>query len=129
MTSYFFHARTNLAKTVSIDSTCTILTNLLKAKVKIENEWSALTAWGPVSLLPIIDILGTDPDIGNMTKCTLKKFNNFDVYGNIQLDYPDAIGIESFGKAVKSEGSLIISGTEGYICTSSLVENRLFRNS
>ena len=38
-----------------------------------------------------------------------------DCFGKIELSYHGAVGEAIFGKAVKSEGELIIAGTKGYI--------------
>lgn len=41
--------------------------------------------------------------------------NGVDIYTKIQLRYPNGMATAKMGVGVKSEGSLVIAGTEGYI--------------
>ena len=52
---------------VSVDSTCTSLKKIeLYDEKKIESNWNTICEWGPVAMLPIFQILGT-----NYTKCDI----------------------------------------------------------
>lgn len=104
-----------IGRVVSVQATCTSLADLDALRAEPEGRWSSSTAWGPTALLPILQVLGTDYSSVQALRCDLSNSPGFDVYGKIELIYPGAIGTAIFGKAVKSEGSLIISGTEGYI--------------
>lgn len=104
-----------IGRVVSIQATCTSLADRDALKNGSEGAWPSSTAWGPTALLPILQILGTDYKDARLLRCDLSSSPGFDVYGKIDLVYPDAVGTAIFGKAVKSEGSLVISGTEGYI--------------
>lgn len=104
-----------IGRVVSVQATCTSLADLQALKKGSERRWSSSTAWGPTALLPILQILGTSFTGMRAVRCNLDGASGFDVYGRIELVYPGAIGTAVFGKAVKSEGSLVISGTEGYI--------------
>lgn len=42
-------------------------------------------------------------------------WKKFDAFTKIDFIYPDAVASIKVGKGVKSEGELIVSGTEGYI--------------
>ena len=95
----------------SIDVTCTSLEN---------NDWlretryySSFTGWGPVALLPIIKILGTQYD--RLSLSTLDGEEMPDIYTKADLVYPGALATLHVGVGVKSEGDLRISGTKGYI--------------
>ena len=50
-----------------------------------------------------------------MLRIDLENHPGFDAYGRIDLIYGGAIGTAVFGKAVKSEGSLVVAGTKGYV--------------
>lgn len=104
-----------IGRVVSVQATCTSLADLTTLKSCLEESWPSSASWGPTALLPILQILGTDWSDVSMVRCDLKKVPGFDVYGKIEIVYPDAVGSAVFGSAVKSEGSLVVSGTEGYI--------------
>lgn len=104
-----------IGRVVSVQATCTSLADLDAVRGREDGAWSSSTAWGPTALLPILQILGTNYSEMRASRCDLEGSSGFDVYGKIELAYPGAVGTAVFGKAVKSEGSLVISGTEGYI--------------
>ena len=68
-------------------------------------------------LMPIRKILGTD-----YQSVTFDSFDNelgTDDYTKIQIRYKDAMATAKVGMAVKSEGQLIVAGTEGYVIAQS----------
>lgn len=103
-----------IGKVVSIDVTATSLrdSDLIK-KFELENVWNSITDWGPTVMLPIFQILGTQ----YISKQIVSKLvsDTFDIFTKIDFIYEDAVASLKVGKGVKSEGELIISGTEGYI--------------
>lgn len=95
-----------------VESTCTSLRSqeILSSKT---GKYGSLTAWGPIALLPIFKILGT-----NYTKheyISMNDEDDKDLFTKINFIYPNAIASLKVGIAVKSEGDLIVSGTKGYI--------------
>lgn len=93
---------------VSVDATCTSLSN-------VQKEWNSICAWGPTALLPIFQLLGTDYSQRQMISRLNDDKNFFDAFTKISFIYPHAVASIKVGQGVKSEGELIISGTEGYI--------------
>ena len=93
---------------VSIDATCTSLSN-------VQKEWNSICAWGPTALLPIFQLLGTDYSQRQMISRLNDDKNFFDAFTKISFIYSHAVASIKVGQGVKSEGELIISGTEGYI--------------
>ena len=93
---------------VSVDATCTSLSN-------VQKEWNSICAWGPTALLPIFQLLGTDYCQRQMISRLDDDKNLFDAFTKISFIYPHAVASIKVGQGVKSEGELIISGTEGYI--------------
>ena len=93
---------------VSVDATCTSLSN-------VQKEWNSICAWGPTALLPIFQLLGTDYCQRQMISRLDDDKNFFDAVTKISFIYPHAVASIKVGQGVKSEGELIISGTEGYI--------------
>lgn len=104
-----------IGRVVSVQATCTSLADLDGLRFGCEDKWPGSAAWGPTALLPILQILGSDFVDMRALRCDLKEIPGFDVYGRIDLAYSGAVGTAVFGKAAKSEGSLVISGTEGYV--------------
>ena len=93
---------------VSVDATCTSLSN-------VQKEWNSICAWGPTALLPIFQLLGTDYSQHQMISRLNDDKNFFDAFTKISFIYSHAVASIKVGQGVKSEGELIISGTEGYI--------------
>ena len=103
-----------IGKILSIDATCTSLTDLDNKKV-MKNKWNSITDWGPTALLPVFQILGTKWKDVKISSLMLDKDSNFDLFSRISFEYENAISTLKVGVGVKSEGELIISGTQGYI--------------
>lgn len=103
-----------IGKILSIDATCTSLADLNNKKV-MKNKWNSITDWGPTALLPVFQILGTKWKDVKISSLMLDKDNNFDLFSRISFEYENAIATLKVGVGVKSEGELIISGTQGYI--------------
>lgn len=101
---------------VSIDTVCTSIQEIDQTdKKKYENTWNSLSSWGPTAMLPIFQILGT----GYVDKAIRSRFldpsSKFDSFTKVSFTYPHAVASFKVGKGVKSEGEMIISGTEGYV--------------
>lgn len=104
-----------IGKVVSVDATCTSLSTDKNIK-----EWGALATWGPSSLLPVLQILGTNYSsmqfFSEHSECLEYAdvlFN--DIFTKISINYPNATATIKVGTGVKSEGEMVISGTKGYI--------------
>ena len=105
-----------IGKIYSIDATCTSLSHYnTENKDELPYTWNSFCAWAPTSLLPIFQLLGTD--YTDKTICThlIDDAPNFDTFTKISFIYPHAVASLKVGQGIKSEGELVISGTEGYI--------------
>lgn len=105
-----------IGKVVSVDATCTSLKDIKTEDAQyMAQTWNSICDWGPTAMLPVFQILGTD----YCTKRILTAFadgqKTFDSFTKISFDYPHATATIKVGKGVKSEGELIVSGTNGYI--------------
>ena len=103
-----------IGKIVSVDATATSLRDIeLIEKNNVKDVWNSITAWGPTVLLPVFQLLGTD----YKEKKIISKIQNgnFDLFTKIDFVYDDSVATVKVGKGVKSEGELVISGTNGYI--------------
>ena len=105
-----------IGKIISIDSTCT---SLMEKENYTNEEFllkqNSFCEWGPTAMLPIFMILGVGYKHFDFTTLYLDKSKNFDLFTKVNFTYRDATASFKVGKGVKSEGELIISGTNGYI--------------
>ncbi len=98
----------NIGDVYSVDATCTSL------REYDDNSWNSITAWAPTALLPIFQILGTDYKNKTINSLVLEDKVNFDLFTKIDFQYDNAVASIKVANNVKSEGELIISGSEGY---------------
>ena len=105
-----------IGQILSVDATCTSIKNVFKyTETDINKNWNTITEWGPIALLPIFQILGTNYDEISIVSKTLENNNEFDVFTKIDFIYSSAVASLKVAKAAKSEGELVITGTRGYI--------------
>ena len=99
----------NIGDIYSVDATCTSI------REYDDNSWNSITSWAPTALLPIFQILGVDYKDMNITSLILDDRPNFDLFTKIDFQYENAVASIKVANSVKSEGELIISGSEGYV--------------
>lgn len=104
-----------IGSVVSVDVTCTSMSELQKEDMKLDKLWNSINAWGPTALLPVFQILGTDYVQMHIMTHYLDKSIDFDAFTKVSFIYPHAVASIKVGQGVKSEGELVISGTKGYI--------------
>lgn len=73
----------------------------------------SFTELGSYVMLPILKFFGTDYE--NIAFDTIKAENGLDIFTKASFRYPNGVATATCGLGVKSEGRLLISGTEGYI--------------
>lgn len=99
----------NIGDVYSVDATCTSL------REYEDDSWNSITSWGPTALLPIFQILSVDYTNKTITSLILEDKPNFDLFTKIDFQYENAVASIKVANSVKSEGELIISGSEGYV--------------
>ena len=104
-----------IGEIVSVDVTCTSLKITPNEMPQLDQKWSSICAWGPLAMLPIFQVLGTDYLDKTITTCFIDEPSRFDAFTKIDFLYRNAVGSLKVGKGIKSEGEMIISGTKGYI--------------
>ena len=105
-----------IGRVVSVDAICTSLKDLQDSDYKdLSNKWNSICAWGPAALLPVFQLLGPDYKCKYITSNFIDQEQHFDAFTKIAFVYDHAVASIKVGKGVKSEGELIISGTEGYV--------------
>lgn len=107
-----------IGEIVSVDATCTSLNAVVKKNQgEIDTKWNSLAAWGPIGMLPVFQILGTDyvekRIVSRRRECGSN--DKFDLFSKVEFIYQHATASVKVGRGVKSEGQLIVSGTKGYL--------------
>lgn len=98
---------------VSIDSVCT--SNRIHEDSDLHSEQNSICAWGPTAFLPIFQLAGDYPIQVNIATRLVDSNLNFDGFTKVSFDFETSVASAKIGKAAKSEGELIITGTKGYI--------------
>ena len=105
-----------IGEVFSVDSICTSQSNLQMSKSEnFPYIWNSMSEWGPTAMLPIFQLLGTDYKEKIITTRIQEGTDDFDLFTKIAFIYPHGVASMKIGQGVKSEGELVISGTEGYI--------------
>lgn len=105
-----------IGKVVSVDAVCTSLRDEISVVgTDLTQKWNSMCFWGPTTLLPVFQILGTDYRKKIITTKFLDKAINMDAFTKIDFTYDDSVASIKIAKAAKSEGELIVTGTNGYI--------------
>lgn len=105
-----------IGRIVSVDAICTSLKDLQDSDYSnLGDKWNTICAWGPTALLPVFQLLGSGYKCKSITSSIIDKAQRFDVFTKISFTYNHSVASIKVGKGVKSEGELIISGTEGYV--------------
>lgn len=73
----------------------------------------AFLEYAPYTLLPIFKLYGTEYE--DVQIDSILGEDGIDLYTKIQLRYANGMATAKMGVGVKSEGELVIAGTEGYI--------------
>ena len=100
---------------VSVDVSCSSLRNTDLEPEELDKAWNSICAWGPNALLPVFQLLGTDYKDKQTVSRIEKGTNYYDSFTKISFVYPHSAASIKVSLGVKTEGSLIISGTKGYV--------------
>lgn len=105
-----------IGRIVSVDAICTSLQDLQDTDYKnLGGKWNTICAWGPTALLPIFQLLGPYYRHKTIISSFIDKDKQFDIFTKITFVYDHSVASIKVGKGVKSEGELVVSGTEGYV--------------
>lgn len=101
-----------IGKIVGIDAACTSLSAKSEWYGLFDEGGGAFSAWCSYLLLPVFKIFGTDCKDIRFVSCSDA---GVDVYTRAELLYDCGEASLIAGSGVKSDGSLVISGTDGYV--------------
>lgn len=105
-----------IGEILSVDATCTSKKELASySSAEIVNNWNTITEWGPLTLLPVFQILGCDYQDLRIDTRLLKGSEQFDIFSRLSFRFNKSVANVKVAKGAKSEGELIITGTDGYI--------------
>jgi len=98
----------------SIDATCTSMQPSNNWFYNKESKGGSMTDWGPFVLLPVFKIFGLCYRECTFI-CSMDETKQIDMFTQVNMLYPHGTATFRTGYGVKSEGSLVISGTKAYI--------------
>ena len=98
----------------SVEATFTKLVEGNIRELDFEQAGGSTTELATYPLIGIVKLLGTKPIESNSYSYYDKK-RKVDLFSKLFLNYKNAIAIATTGLGVKSEGHMVISGTNGYI--------------
>ena len=99
---------------ITVDVACTSLFDG-KDETDFRYHWNSIDSWGPIAMLPVFQILGTDYDKVEFFRKKESRNLGVDSFTQALFLYQDAIANIKIGNGFKTEGSLTVSGTKGYI--------------
>ena len=101
---------------ISVDSVCTSLQDRVgEAGADLSGKWNSMCAWGPVAMLPVLDIFGTGYKSLSFYTRFIDKAANMDAFTKMDFVYAEGVASAKVAKGAKAEGELVITGTKGYI--------------
>lgn len=105
-----------IGEIVSVDTVCTSLEDGAGEKgADLRQKQNSICGWGPIAMLPIFQLLGTNYKSKSIATKIIDKELNFDGFTKIDFVFDNAVASAKIAKAAKAEGELIITGTKGYI--------------
>ena len=102
-----------IGEVVDVETCFTRITPSAMRELQDEQFGGSLTEFGSYTLLPIVKILGTKYD--DISFESFFAENGLDIYTKVHFKYRHALATSKTGLKVKSDGQLLISGTNGYI--------------
>lgn len=91
------------------------LTKLVDSEREFQAPYGgALSEMGTYPFLSIVKILGAEPDT-IQTRSFRESNDGVDYFSRVNLEYPHATASITVAIGVKSEGSLVVSGSKGYV--------------
>lgn len=102
-----------IGRIVDVEACFSRITPVNVREMNDQKYGGSFTEFGSYTLLPIVKLLGTKDR--STSTWALKGETGVDVYTKTSIDYGTAVGLAKTGLAAKSEGQLVIAGTEGYI--------------
>lgn len=101
-----------IGKVLSVDAVCTSMRDYCNG-FSPSASWGSVYEWAPTALLPIINLLGAEyRDVQFVSH--FDDTGTIDLFTRVLLTYDDGVASAVLARGAKSEGSLVVTGTEGY---------------
>ena len=104
-----------IGRVMSVEATCTSLMSPWRSPAELEGRWNSRQAWAPAGILAVFNLLGMDYVDYRRKSFFVEGSGDFDLFTKYDFEYKGAVATVRVGKGVKSEGALVVSGTDGYI--------------
>ena len=96
---------------LSVDASCSSFHD----DIDYQTEQNTICGWGPTAMLPVFQLLGTEYKKNTIVSHIVPQTRNFDGFTKIDFYYPNAAASVKVAKLAKTEGSLVVTGSKGYI--------------
>ena len=103
-----------IGRIVSVDATFTKLVSSQTREMQDDGAGGSMTELATYPLLAILKLLGSNYDTMQFYSF-FPRTGGVDLFTRIDFVYPSAVATAKIGLGIKSEGSLVVSGTRGYI--------------
>ncbi|MCL1867015.1 MAG: Gfo/Idh/MocA family oxidoreductase [Oscillospiraceae bacterium] len=103
----------SIGRIYDVEACFTKLTHGEKRELSADENGGSFTELASYPLLAVIKLLGEDYE--SLRFESFKDSSGVDIYTKAYFKYKDSVATVKVGLGVKSEGQLIISGTQGYI--------------
>ena len=105
-----------IGKVLSVNAVCTSMRDGISvAGTDLTTKWNSICGWGPVAMLPVFQIFGTNYSSKTFYTKFQDKSANIDAFTKITFVYSSGVASVMVAKGAKAEGELVIAGTKGYI--------------
>ncbi len=105
-----------IGKIISVDAVCTSLRDGISVEgTDLSQKWNSMCGWGPVAMLPVFQLFGTEYTGKVFYTKFQDKEENIDAFTKIDFAFPSGVASVKVAKGAKAEGELVITGTNGYI--------------
>lgn len=106
-----------IGRIIEVEAAFTRLTQLNTREYMNDKYNGSFLELGSYVLLPVIELMGCQYD--DITFRSVRAQNGVDTYTKAFIDYKDKTAIVKTGIGAKTEGQLVITGTNGYILAGS----------
>jgi predicted dehydrogenase/glycerophosphoryl diester phosphodiesterase len=106
-----------IGRIVEVEAAFSRLTPLNTREYKNENYNGSFLEFASYTLLPVLTLLGCEYD--DITFKAVRAQNGVDAYTKAFIEYKNKSAIIKMGLGAKTEGQLVITGTNGYILAKS----------
>ena len=98
-----------IGEVIDVQATCTSM------KKNDPEKYASMFEWGPNTLLPVFQILGTDYINKNIITRSASNGEQGDIFTKANFVFKNATASIVAAEGAKAEGELVITGTRGYI--------------